>query len=319
MNGVEIVTAASSATAPDETRGNVLVSGHMAASTMPGMRSPWRTRGYPQRRGYRQKWRRHFRPGVAGPPRRRGRGHRLLDLPYRRRRAHAGPWPHQPCEPARGSTWLQHRAERCRLRRTHEGRASSERRLARDRGRQALRHFGQARRQARAWARCRAAAGAGDAGAIAVTGSHAALFRGRPDNVISVDLFAVFFNDAGVGLDNAGIRRLADLENRGIIAATVSAESAEIGSARSSYDDGIVSHSNRLRSRPALNRARACGWWWTASPSAVSATPAYWQPRLCESVIPALLSQGIHASDMVKTPASASAQSLASHSRQWQG
>ena len=81
----------------------------------------------------------------------------------------------------------------------------------------------------------------GDAGAIAVTGSHAALFRGRPDNVISVDLFAAFFNDAGVGLDNAGIRRLADLENRGIIAATVSAESAEIGSAQSSYEDGIVS------------------------------------------------------------------------------
>lgn len=84
----------------------------------------------------------------------------------------------------------------------------------------------------------------GDAGAIAVTGSHAALFRGQPDNVINVDLFAAFFNDAGVGLDNAGIRRLADLDNRGIVAATISAESAEIGSARSSYDDGIVSHSN---------------------------------------------------------------------------
>jgi hypothetical protein len=86
----------------------------------------------------------------------------------------------------------------------------------------------------------------GDAGAIAVTGSHAALFRGRPDNVINVDLFAVFFNDAGVGVDNAGILRLTDLESRGVIAATVSAESAEIGSARSSYDDGIVSHSNAI-------------------------------------------------------------------------
>jgi len=71
-----------------------------------------------------------------------------------------------------------------------------------------------------------------DAGAIAVTGSHTALFRGRPDNVINVDLFAVFFNDAGVGLDNAGIRRLAELDSQGMIAATVSAESAEIGSAR---------------------------------------------------------------------------------------
>jgi hypothetical protein len=56
----------------------------------------------------------------------------------------------------------------------------------------------------------------------------------------------VLFIDAGVGLDNAGIRRLADLDIRGIIAATVSAESAEIGSARSSYEDGIVSHSNAI-------------------------------------------------------------------------
>lgn len=86
----------------------------------------------------------------------------------------------------------------------------------------------------------------GDAGAIAITGSHAALFRGRPDNIINVDLFAVFFNDAGVGLDNAGIRRLTDLEARGIIAATVSADSAEIGSARSGYDDGVISHANAI-------------------------------------------------------------------------
>ena len=50
-----------------------------------------------------------------------------------------------------------------------------------------------------------------DAGAIAVTGSHAALFRGRPDNVIGPDLYAVFFNDAGVGLDGAGITRLPTL------------------------------------------------------------------------------------------------------------
>ena len=56
----------------------------------------------------------------------------------------------------------------------------------------------------------------------------------------------VLFIDAGVGLDNAGIRRLAALESRGVIAATVSAESAEIGSARSSYEDGIASHSNAI-------------------------------------------------------------------------
>ncbi len=84
----------------------------------------------------------------------------------------------------------------------------------------------------------------GDAGAMIVTGSHAALFRGQPDNVISVDVFAAFFNDAGVGQDNAGIARLEDLDRRGTIAATVAAHSAEIGVARSTCEDGVVSHVN---------------------------------------------------------------------------
>ena len=83
-----------------------------------------------------------------------------------------------------------------------------------------------------------------DAGAIAVTGSHAALFRGRPDNVISVPLRAAYFNDAGVGLDNAGIRRLADLDQRAMPAATISCMSAEIGNARSMWTGGILSYVN---------------------------------------------------------------------------
>jgi hypothetical protein len=83
-----------------------------------------------------------------------------------------------------------------------------------------------------------------DAGAIAVTGSHAALFRGRPDGVIGPDLFAVFFNDAGVGMDNAGIARLPTLDERNMIAGTVSAASAPIGDARAEYEHGIISHLN---------------------------------------------------------------------------
>lgn len=83
-----------------------------------------------------------------------------------------------------------------------------------------------------------------DAGAIAITGSHAALFRGRPDTVIGPDLVAVFFNDAGVGLDGAGINRLPTLDERGIAAGTVSASSAPIGDARASYAEGILSHVN---------------------------------------------------------------------------
>ncbi|MCB9993488.1 MAG: hypothetical protein H6873_07505 [Hyphomicrobiaceae bacterium] len=83
-----------------------------------------------------------------------------------------------------------------------------------------------------------------DKGAIAVTASHAALFRGQPDGIIGPDLYAVFFNDAGVGMDEAGISRLPTLDERGIAAGAVSAASASIGKARSSYETGILSHVN---------------------------------------------------------------------------
>jgi hypothetical protein len=84
-----------------------------------------------------------------------------------------------------------------------------------------------------------------DAGSIVVTGSHAALFRGRPDDVIKPDVRAIFFSDAGVGLDGAGIARLATLDDRAIAAGTASARSARIGDARSIYEDGLLSHVNR--------------------------------------------------------------------------
>lgn len=83
-----------------------------------------------------------------------------------------------------------------------------------------------------------------DTGAIAITGSHAALFRGQPDDVIRQTLHAVFFSDAGVGLDRAGIRRLPELDKRGIPAGAVAASSAPIGDARAIYADGILSHVN---------------------------------------------------------------------------
>lgn len=83
-----------------------------------------------------------------------------------------------------------------------------------------------------------------DAGAVAVTGSHAALFRGRSDGVIGPDVFAVFFSDAGLGKDGAGITRLPTLDERGIISATVSAQSAPIGDSRAIYKHGVISYVN---------------------------------------------------------------------------
>ena len=65
-----------------------------------------------------------------------------------------------------------------------------------------------------------------DAGRIAITASHGALSGGRPDNAIPPGIYAVFFSDAGGGMDGAGIARLADLDQKGIVAGTTSADSA---------------------------------------------------------------------------------------------
>jgi hypothetical protein len=96
-----------------------------------------------------------------------------------------------------------------------------------------------------------------DDGAIVITGSHAALFRGRPDNIVNVDVRAIFFSDAGIGKDEAGIQRLPTLDDRNIAAGTASASSAPIGNARAIYHDGVLSHVNataaRLGARPGMS------------------------------------------------------------------
>jgi hypothetical protein len=83
-----------------------------------------------------------------------------------------------------------------------------------------------------------------DAGKIVVTASHGALSGGRPDNAVAPDVYACFFSDGGVGMDGAGIARLAPLDQRGIPAGAVSADSAPIGDSRALYEDGILSHLN---------------------------------------------------------------------------
>jgi hypothetical protein len=95
-----------------------------------------------------------------------------------------------------------------------------------------------------------------DAGQIVVTASHGALSGGRPDNAVAPDVRAVFFSDGGVGMDGAGIARLAPLDQRGIPAGAVSADSAPIGDSRALYRDGVLSHVNaaasRLGARPGM-------------------------------------------------------------------
>jgi len=89
----------------------------------------------------------------------------------------------------------------------------------------------------------------GDAGAIVVTGSHAALFRGQPDDVVKPQVHAIFFSDGGIGLDAAGVRRLPELDKRGIAAGAAAAHSAPIGDSRAIYADGVFSHVNATAAR----------------------------------------------------------------------
>lgn len=90
-----------------------------------------------------------------------------------------------------------------------------------------------------------------DTGQLVVTGSHGGLPGGQPERALKTAALAALFNDAGVGMDKAGIGRLAALDARGMAAATVGADSARIGDGRSTLDDGIVSHVNKT--------ARLCG------------------------------------------------------------
>ena len=83
-----------------------------------------------------------------------------------------------------------------------------------------------------------------DAGAFIITGSHGGVIAGRPDYGIAAEARGAVFNDAGVGIDRAGVRRLEILDRAGIPAGTVDAMTACIGDAVSAWESGVLSHVN---------------------------------------------------------------------------
>ena len=80
---------------------------------------------------------------------------------------------------------------------------------------------------------------AGDAGHIVISASHGGVSSG--EFASRHQLAAVFFNDAGVGKDDAGIAALSMLE---VPAGTVSHRSARIGDAEDMWQHGVLSHLN---------------------------------------------------------------------------
>jgi uncharacterized protein YunC (DUF1805 family) len=83
-----------------------------------------------------------------------------------------------------------------------------------------------------------------DVGQVVLSGSHGGVVSGQQGLAIRVAAAAAFYNDAGIGKDEAGVSRLPVLDRRHIAAATVAAASARIGDGRSTYESGILSRAN---------------------------------------------------------------------------
>jgi hypothetical protein len=120
---------------------------------------------------------------------------------------------------------------------------------------------------------------------VIVSGSHggdtAALFGAASGAK------AVILNDAGGGKDDAGISGLAAVEPYGVAVATVSYQSARIGSGTDTWENGVVSHVNRWASEagvcaglPAAEAARLLAAWPAPAQRATPATPADRPPRV---------------------------------------
>jgi hypothetical protein len=95
------------------------------------------------------------------------------------------------------------------------------------------------------------------AGAVVVSGSHGGSSAARFVLALPVKPHAVFFNDAGVGKDQAGIVGLAMLEQVGVIAAAYSHETARIGDAADGLDHGRISRVNESAMRAGLRAGQA--------------------------------------------------------------
>jgi uncharacterized protein YunC (DUF1805 family) len=83
-----------------------------------------------------------------------------------------------------------------------------------------------------------------NAGDIVVCGSHGGVSAGHYAQ--KHRLKAVFFNDAGIGKNNAGIKSLDTLSDAGILACTVDCMSAEIFNGQDILDNGIITVCNQL-------------------------------------------------------------------------
>jgi len=87
-------------------------------------------------------------------------------------------------------------------------------------------------------------------GQIVVSASHGGI--SSAEFGIKVPLKAVFYNDAGIGKENAGIASLSILEENGVACATVSHDTARIGDVMDMWENGIISRVNKTAEKSGM-------------------------------------------------------------------
>ena len=84
--------------------------------------------------------------------------------------------------------------------------------------------------------------GSDDQGCVAVSGSHGGISSAR--YALAARPLLSVFNDAGGGLNNAGLAALDLLQASGLAACTVAHHSAQIGDSLSTLSNGRINHAN---------------------------------------------------------------------------
>ena len=95
-----------------------------------------------------------------------------------------------------------------------------------------------------------------DARCVAVSGSHGGISSAR--YALAARPLIAVFNDAGVGKDAAGLAALPFLQSHGIAACTVAHDSARIGEAHSTLEEGVISHCNALAAGLGATAGQTC-------------------------------------------------------------
>ena len=86
-----------------------------------------------------------------------------------------------------------------------------------------------------------------DRGRVVASGSHGGALAGETAAAIAPALS--MFNDAGIGIERAGVAGLPILDRAGLAGVVVSAQSARIGDGRSTLLDGLLSEVNETAYR----------------------------------------------------------------------